>query len=438
MGLHTDDESEKLVFEQLLGHQAPFTQDECATLTGLLRIEQAKNLNLVQYCSSLESLEFFACDLKSLDFLRNLNNLSTLKLLCCTIEDTGDIGQCQKLEHLELVYTFVEDLEPLLTLPALKTGSLLGNPWTPESYNVFRPRLLSTPSQKWQKPPKIEFSNEEDWKFTRELRERGIQACFSIFDGHYCLVRPGIPKVVNADCDFLRDLPRDFAKSRLSGPDATLDALFDFFTGNRQSDSPWLSFEFQRHRQVGNSDDATKWVKASKLPKETKASLLRLVERFPSVPFAKKDALFWEQWEVKQNVKLPKWLRSILEVLSDIAPDVPRSVRFDNFDHWSSHTDRLGEIWYQLALVGLNSEQQYVADINHLYPIAQWLETGYSTLAVNLANPQDTKIYEYNEHNISYSKGLLDSPRVVFDSYASMLNHIVAVRVKDKIIKTKD
>ena len=437
MELYTDEESEKLAFEQLLGHQAPFTQDECATLTGLLRIEQAKNLNLVQYCSSLESLELFACNLKSLDFLGNLNDLSTLKVLCSTIENIGDIAQCQKLEHLELVYTFVEDLEPLLRLPALKTGSLLGNPWTPESYNELRPRMLSTSSPRWQKPPKIEFSNEDDWKFTRELKERGIPACFSIFDGHYYLVRPGIPKVVNADCDFLRDLPRDFAKSRLSGPNATLDALFDFFTGDRQPDSPRLSLQFQRHRQVGNSDDAAEWVKASKLPKQTKASLLRLVERFPSASFAKKDSVLWEQWEAEQNIKLPKWLRSILEVLSDIAPDVPRAVQFDNFDHWSPNADRLAEIWYQLALVGLNSEQEYVADINHLYPIAQWLETGYSTLAVNLANPKDTKIYEYDEHNISSSEGLLDSPRVVFDSYASMLDHIVAVRVKDKVINAE-
>ncbi|MDJ0679267.1 MAG: hypothetical protein QNJ18_05320 [Xenococcaceae cyanobacterium MO_167.B52] len=433
MQLYTSDISEGLALEELLLHPMPFTQNECANLKGPLRIERARSLSLIKYCINLESLEIFACEIEDLNFLEYLSNLVDLKVRCSTIKDISALTHCQALENLELLFTFAEDLNPLMNLPALKTGSMLGNPWTFKSYHELRPKLLKKLSERWQKTPRIEFSIEADWQFTRELQQANIPACFSIFDGQYYLVRPGVPRVVNANCDFLK-ISRDLARIQFNEFGQTLDSLFNSFLGDRDEDSLKLSFSFQTHRIVGDGIEAETWIRESSIPEETRDSLLQFVQHFPNVQFAKKDADFWEKWELRVNIQLPKWLRSILEVLSDIAPDVPSNIQFDRFDHWSPNSGHLNKIWYQLALVQLNNTQRCVVEKNQLFPIAQWLETGHSILAVNLTDPEDKYIYEYDESDVSSSDGLYEPARIVFESYGHMLEHVVAIKVKEQVI----
>ena len=431
--LTTNDLGLKAAFEKALNHPAPFSIEECRELNVPLKVSCASDLSLLQHCTNLDHLEIHACDVENLDVLTDLEKLKTLKVTCSTVEDIQSLTNCRAIENLDLSFTFVQDLSPLMGLPNLRRGTLLGNPWNSNSYNELRHELLATAVEKWQKPPIIEFSPQDDWELTCQLWDRGLRACFGRIDNSRSLfVIPGIGHRQNSECDY-REIYAIILREALEDSDFNLESLFEDSSSETELAASNSSSVFQSHRTLGDCDDAVAWVNGSKLSETSKKALLGFIQRFPTLVFFKEDAVFLDRVESFKEIKLPKWLREIRQTLAFVRPNQNVRVQFDSFDGWSVNLENLGEIWYSLGLRGVNnSEEQGVTDYNKLFPIAEWLETGYSTLAINLANAQDQQIYEYDPQSIN-SEGRLepDAIGVVFNSYAEMFSHISAIELEN-------
>src|SRR5215213_1508345 len=308
MEVITGDTNINAALQAALGHPPPFTADECRDLQGPLALRHTSDISILKHCPNLRRLEIFASDIETLDDLSGLESLETLRISCSTVQSIAALKHCHALETVELVLNLVEDASPLMGLPRLKSGSLAGNPWTPESYHEIIPKLLSTPSEAGTRPPLLDFSNEADWQLTRSLYEHGFRASFAHIDTRPVLVKPGPPSIPNADCDFI-ELPASIIRMDMKRPGFTVDALFKEFIGERGADAPLLSFDFHSHRELGTSADAAAWVRDSSLPTEVKDELMKLVRKFPSLIFYKEDDIFLDRMEAALKVRFPHWFR---------------------------------------------------------------------------------------------------------------------------------
>ncbi|WP_375471623.1 hypothetical protein [uncultured Nostoc sp.] len=436
MSLETKDSGLNQALETVLEHPSPFRVDELQALKGPLKISSAADISLLCHCQNLEQLEIHASNINNLSDITGLDNLTTLRVTCSPIEDITAITTCTNLEIIEIMFTLVEDLTPLMALPSLRRGVLIGNPWNETSYNELRPRLLESPSRRWQQPPMIEFSNKWDWELTCQLRARGQRGCFGVHEGHSVLVRPGIPSIPNLDCDFMYIDP-GILRPEMHSPDFSVDGLFTAVYGESVPTESESLFAVKKHYTQGNAEEAKAWVNASKLPKTTKQALLRFIKRFPTLQFYKEDTELLNSVEVSEQVKLPKWLRDIRQTLAYVMYGKLVWVRFDQFDGWSPRSEQLDQIWYSLGLRGYNNdEQRDLISQDGLFPVGEWLETGRSTLAIKLDTPKDQRVYEYTEEDIwdnQYDgRPLFESVNIAFNSYAEMLGHIVAFQLQNR------
>jgi len=111
-------------------------------------------------------------------------------------------------------------------------------------------------------------------------------------------------------------------------------------------------------------------------------------------------------------------------------------VRFDDFDSYRPRADYLDEIWYSLDTIYMGEEQRTLfVDRARVYPIGEWEEENRSFLAVSLADPSDLRIHEFAAQdlldNVLEGKPAGVSVRPAFDSYPSMLSHVIAGRLSD-------
>ena len=184
---------------------------------------------------------------------------------------------------------------------------------------------------------------------------------------------------------------------------------------------------------VGDSRAAREWVQGSALPEATKKPLLCFIDRFSGLEFYKESAAAITSIEEREAVMLPQWLREIRQTLAYVMPNRYIRVRFDRSMHPGLHHS--DGMWYRLGLLGYyNSENRDTLDLIEgvqLFPIGNVIETMESSLAVNLADDADRRIYEYNIEDLwddHYDgKPLRESLYVTSYSYADLFGHIVSI-----------
>lgn len=425
MSNDTEDPALNAALERALGHAPPFAAEELERLEGPLVLRGARDLSGLRRCPNLRHLEVLASDVTDLEPLRGLARLSTLRVACSPLTDAGALAALPALERLDLVFTLVEDAAPVLGLAGLRRAVLLGNPWSDESYGMLRdaaPRSADGPA--------LDISPEPDWRLTRRLPTAGRRACFSHFNGEEILVVPGVPALLNADCDFFK-VPRELLELELADPALTIEGLFGrYFPDGRAG--PYRTFDFESHHVVGDARDAGRWVADAVLSGEERTALLDFVRRFQGAVFYQEDAALLDRRAQAASVVLPAWLRELRRSLAFIQPHNRVQVRFSGFDRPSAYADQLSSIWYEFGLLGArNPDQRGLVDVNRLFTVAEWAETGHSNLAIRL-DDADRRIYEYDA-GILLENGALpdDEYRVVFESYASMLGHVAAVKLED-------
>ncbi|GAB3960563.1 hypothetical protein GCM10029978_010170 [Actinoallomurus acanthiterrae] len=202
------------------------------------------------------------------------------------------------------------------------------------------------------------------------------------------------------------------------------------------------TFDYPAHRVVGSSAEAFDWVGRSSLPEEDKAALGVFVERFPGAAFYRDDVVLLDHLEQRNAVKLPPWLREIRQVLSGLGPDV--DVRFDDFDELASpradntdDDDGFIDLWYGDRFLGyLQGEDRDLLMIGaRCYPILGATTGVNYLLAADLNDPENRHIVDLCDEdvmdNLYDGRPGTGSVYPAFESYVSMLSHIIEFRTTD-------
>lgn len=188
---------------------------------------------------------------------------------------------------------------------------------------------------------------------------------------------------------------------------------------------------------VGTAAEARAWIAAAKLPAPDRAALVRFVDRFPSLAFYRETDATIARHERAAGLGFPAWFKAIRGALAGVH-GTPGRVRiwFRGFGvDDSPREDVAHELAYTLAppQYGSDERRRLLGEACTALPIAIDARGGRSTLCIGLDRSNKTEIYDCCEEDLRDNEAAGRSPDAsfyrAFDTYRSMLHHIVAVEV---------
>lgn len=409
---------------EVLGHEAPFADEELAGVTSLT-VTHARDLEVLGQCAQLRHLRVIASEVASFDFCESLGELAHLELLASRAESFGGTTFCPKLARVDLMYTSVDDSFDILGLGAFRRGTLIGNPWKSRSWSHLHEERDSK---------LMELPAEDDWKLTRELwegRPEEDQACAGpVAECVHLLVRPGLPRFTNNVFDALSLHSSTIRHERdAGGGEVKLEPLFHKFAS--RAVTPDLGALAQL-RELGEGDEVRGWIAASALDAGDKAALAQLVDHFPETPFHRASDALIEREAAGLQVALPGWYREQRRTLDGWVPGNPRTfVRFDGFDHSSPYSGgRALRERFWLGVTPHGSELEGAMLAAGFVSVGSSIDASQTMLAMQV-NGDDRQIYIYVYEDISDAlsekRDVKTSIYPAFRSYASMLGHIASL-----------
>jgi hypothetical protein len=439
MTIHIQDTAVAAALERAIGHIGPYSDDELANVREL-RIVGAGSLGDLARCSALEQLAVIGSDVTDLGALSDLKQLRRLSVLACPVTSAEALAGLERLEDLRLDFTFVEDASPLFALPSLRRARLVGNPWSETSQTRLEQHGLPASARTIAARPIFELGGEFPARgATRRLRGVGLDLCFGVLDVHRgVLVRPGKARLAGQECD---STSADAADVWLEDKgDCTTDSLFDAVRAFRTGPGDSTGFDFDSHRELGDRDDALRWI-AAETDAVRRGSLERFIARFPGAVFFREDDAFHAMAERRGGISLPASYRNARAILAGAFPERSAEFRVDRFEGNTIAASSLleEEVWYRPQFESYeNDEGPTIRDVVRMYPFAVRRPQKRSILAVSLEGDQP-EIREYRETDIFFALRSGDSPGEsvysAYPSYAELLGHIIAFKLADGVIE---
>ncbi|MGW4159524.1 hypothetical protein [Streptomyces sp. NPDC004788] len=169
--------------QRVLGHEYPWSPEECASVEEL-NVRQARSLDGLDQFGSLRRLILSGCDPVSLDDVKVLSRLRILR-----VEDSA-LRELSGIESLPLLAAtlrrdFITDLTPLLRVSSLLEADVVGNPLSEYSYREVIPQLLAADCR-------VTFSGELEWRTTARLHAEGVPVSVYSDGSDFRLCRPGL------------------------------------------------------------------------------------------------------------------------------------------------------------------------------------------------------------------------------------------------------
>lgn len=189
---------------------------------------------------------------------------------------------------------------------------------------------------------------------------------------------------------------------------------------------------------TGFAADALQWISASGLDQQDKEVLTRFVSRFPQIQFYRETNAFFRSREKEYEVALPAWLRTLRSTLSFVyAEEV--TFRLSAYHGRTPRENYVGGLWYKFVLHGcMDDDDRHLLTSQSVFHIAHEAKQYRSFLCIKL-HEQDCAVYEYKMEELwSYGAGkdISRSIHKVFSSYTTLLDHIIAIRLKDGTVIT--
>ncbi len=433
MELNPADEGVRNALIKTLGHSAPFNDSELESIQEL-RIEYARDIAFLSSCRNLRKIEIFASEIEELLSLSSLTKIRCLKIVATPLRDIYSLSSLEQLEEIHLLFTFVEEIEPILSLPKLEKGYLFGNPWSEESFQKIESYFFENQNSE-NDLPLLYFSSRPEWKFTRRLNLEGHKTCFAYLDVRPTLVRPGIPKMPNSACDFV-EFPMAYLNFRLTDQNFSMDSFFETYGEKRATQEPYRFFVEGSNYEIGRSKAAQKWVQESQLSREEKEYLLEFIDKFRRLIFYKESDTTLKTKEERKNISLPNWYKQIKKTISFVLPGYVTEIQMQGFELSQEFFEFRKSGWYSLGLIGtsLGLTNMVKDGDKSLFPIGEHSDS-YSILAINIADSNDKYVYEFNPEDLLADEELEEGTSIsVFSSYASLLSHIIAIKVEGEDI----
>ncbi|MGZ3423354.1 MAG: hypothetical protein ACXVEE_36170 [Polyangiales bacterium] len=414
-----------------LGHPPPFAPSELASVASL-EIRGARSLAGLEACASLRRLVVFASEIADAAVIARLPSLAELTVHASTIDDPARVADAP-LSFLDLSFSDVEDAEPLTALPALRVLRSYGVPWTIESFDVTLVEWRIG-DRGHARPPAIETSAQSHWRAARAMRQAGLRVCFGDLPTSLgMLVRPGIHDGEGIILGYADEMS---ARAHEAPPSMWEAARTLGFRCARLADGS--ASRFAGDWTSGTEHDVAEW--AAVLAERDRAALVAMAERFPLATFYRESSAAQARAEARIGAAIPAALAAFRrDVLAGVGPAYPYlDVRFDRFDRATPLGD--GNGWMTIGLLGhRNSERRALLDEAGLFPIGDSCgESGYLELALDVRDERNPIVYAYRESTLFHERGNGDLRRFVwpaFESYASMLGHIVAVARDGSVVE---
>lgn len=316
------------------------------------------------------------------------------------------------VESLELNFTFIEDLSPLLQMEGLRRLRLFGNPLSPVAYNEQLSELR-------RRIAIVETSTPIEWELARRVWDAGLRLSYGRTPRRtMMLVEPGDGYVRQVDLS-----PHTCADTLSHGADALWAAGW--------ADPAILPDEelYLCPYETGTVDDAREWLLAAALQPEELVGYTRLLDRFPDQLFYRDHSVALDRFETRHGIRVPPWLRRArVEALAGVAPQRARlKVRFDDMPDP-----------YEVGLLGSDNDDNALVerDVCGVLPVGQMVSDSSreSALAVRLTEEADTRVFEYagaeglaERIRTGYQPDALRRP--VFASWASLLGSISSIEL---------
>jgi len=361
----------------------------------------------------------------SLDGIESLPQLRSLRVIGCPLTDISALARATRLEHLELLFTFVDDLEPVTKLANLRHARLLGAPWSDRSFLELRPRLLWG-DLRLPRRPIIELGTRSDWKHLRTAWGGGLRLVAAVLDGvRPVCVRPELTATGRVEL--------------LSGSPITLSSALAYQMTTEQvhkllveatarSKDP-RARELASHRTFGDAATARGWLDDDALTLGEDAQHLRtFIARFPDAVFFREDEAVHEAWARAEGGALPPALARIRRVLAGAWADELAALHVDAFVGDSPREDDATALEYTIKrapwaageMPGLRAGFD-----KQRFTLAQQLGA-VSTLGMARAGTGD--VLEWSPHEPA-TRDHLGYP--VYRSLAELLGHITKLVLDD-------
>jgi hypothetical protein len=422
-----------------IGGQA--TPEECGLITDPLYIRGARDLEGIEHFTNVESVELLGCDLGALDAFTTMPKLRMLRVLCTSVTDISALRRCERLVEVELNFTLVEDISPLLEVPNLHWVRLFGNPLSIDSYDRVLPRLQERVVDAWRKPPIVEVSPRKEWQIARKIKDARLAIAFGSVprSGTYSIVRPGVGGE-GRPVDFLQAGFDFMEKTLAEDPKFAEHAMFHkFFTQD------WVDQSLSRFRAqwlAGNHRDAYEWVDANVKEESQRSGYFNFISRFNRELFFVETAERLAGLEAVHKVQFPEWWKRLRHwVLAGVRPhESSVQLRFNAFES-ESITRKQGV--YKVGWLGYYNpgDRALFLDRCGMFPIgdiASQRDLGNSMLAINVRQPDDPRIYEFWPrslyHAVDEGRNPMELIMPVFSSCATMLSYVAAIIVGDEIV----
>ena len=223
MTLHPLEENVATALAKAIGHEPGFEDRELAGVKHLV-VRHAYSIDDIAYCENLETLSLVGCEIHDLEPIRSLSRLIVLSVEYSALRELGAVTGMTQVLDLNLKCNDIEDITPLLSLPRLTALSLVGNPLSPHSYHELLPKIPLAVEPPYL-PGEMEYSDEEVWRLTTELRRRNMPACYYRTDDQYYLCIPGLRYTPRPEIGHAR-LDPDQLRSELADPNAELMSIY--------------------------------------------------------------------------------------------------------------------------------------------------------------------------------------------------------------------
>lgn len=411
------------------------TPEECAAITEPIFLRGATDLTGLEHFVNVDAVELLGCEVASLDVFARMPKLRSLRLLCSSVRDLSPLRGCAKLTDLEVNFTLVEDLAPLLDMPVLHHIKLFGNPLSDDSLFRVLPALMETRKLPWTTPI-VEHSSDRERKIARQMIEAGLGLTFGAPPrANYSIVRPGVGgegRIV----DFLEAGIEFMEKTLGEDPNWKKHKMFEgFFTQH------WVNQSMSRFRVpwlLGNHRDAWTWIKSpeAKLSDIDREDYFKFCSRFVDERFFVDTGEEIAKMTDVHRVDFPDWWKRVRHfTLAGVRPD-DREVAYELTKFEFEAITRSGESSYKLGWLGYyNAEDRALfLDKCGMFPIGDIRAggaAGSSLLAINLWQPDDRRIYEFWPRSLYTAVEDGNDPRElikpVFSSWGALLAHTTAL-----------
>jgi hypothetical protein len=441
--------------ERAVGHPPPFADGELTRLQGPLVVARATELGPLARMAALTELTLYGCESGPVPLLNGLSSLRRLRVLGCAVDSLDFVRGCPALERLEVNFTHVTDLAPLLELPVLRYASFIGNPLHAARLADVSAKLARLP-RGGGRPPILELPSDEERRIQQTLVDRNLRLGYGNVDWRNpgaLLVRPGIGRAL------LRDTNQKYkAEDEVDYVETSSLAMKVYFERNAvgvSSDAFFAATFMDRppidrgpsrlatHIELGDAEDARSWIAAVPLPDPERAALQRFVARFPSLRFYREDAAMMVRLQSQTGARLPTWLAALRSrAVALVEPRQRVRLRFDGFDvPHSPRAEYARDIWYEPTLRPLpDPDVRKIYADSGAFPIAEWRDEMRSTLLVSL-DERDGRIFECAQADLFDRRADGEDPAgsiyAAFESYASMLGHIVAVELDGNVVAAR-